>query len=135
MTQLPFPPQTPLIVFPCQIEYRRRIFINVAIDTGTSITIISEKAATEVGFDLTKLAEQTSFSDASQTHIVPLITLKSLCLGRATIENLQALCYTLPAEHGIDGVIGLNFLRPWPGRQFKRVILDFEQGLLILEKK
>ena len=129
MTQLPFPPQAPLIVFPCLVEYRRRIFIDVAIDTGASVTIISEKVAKKLGFNLTKPTEQTSFSNASQSHLVPIITLKSICLGEAKIENLQALCYTLPEEHGIDGVIGLNFLR-----QFKRVILGFDQGLLILEK-
>jgi len=42
-------------------------------------------------------------------------------------RNIFSPCYTLPEEHGIDGVIGLNFLR-----HFKRFAVDFEQTLLTL---
>jgi hypothetical protein len=59
---------------------------------------------------------------------VPKVTLKSLSLETARQENVEALAYTLPEEYGIDGVIGLNFLR-----RFKRVTLDFEQGVITLE--
>jgi hypothetical protein len=50
----------------------------------------------------------------------------SFSLADAKIDNLDALVYTIPEEHGIDGVIGLNFLR-----QFN-IGLDFKQGILTL---
>jgi len=52
-----------------------------------------------------------SLSAALNSRIVPKLTLKSLSLVDARVEDIQVLCYTLPEEYGFDGVIGLNFLR------------------------
>jgi len=51
-------------------------------------------------------------------------------LPGAEEANIEALCYTIPEEHGIDGVIGLNYLR-----RFRKIILDFENGVLTLERR
>gem|GEM_PF-6236526 len=68
------------------------------------------------------------FGDASKTHLVPKVLLKSFSLADAKIDNLEALSYTIPEEYGIDGVVGLNFLR-----QFN-ISLDFERGMLTLNR-
>lgn len=57
-----------------------------------------------------------------------LVALRSFSLADTKIENMEALCYTLPEEHGIDGVIGLNFLRHF------KVTLDFGDGILYIER-
>ena len=56
------------------------------------------------------------------------VVLKSLSLADARVENVEALCYTIPEEYGIDGVIGLNFLRHF------NIGLDFKQGVLTLNR-
>ena len=128
MTRLTFDPNASLLIFPCQAEYRRRILLDLALDTGASTTIISTKAAKEIGYELSQITALASFGDASQTHLVPKVTLKSLSLADARVENIEALCYTIPEEHGIDGVIGLNFLC-----QFN-IGLDFKRGILTLSR-
>ena len=126
MTRLAFDPNASLLVFPCLVEYRRRILLDLALDTGASTTIISIKAAREIGYDLSQISDLVSFADASKTHLVPGVTLKSLSFADARIEDIEALCYTIPEEHGIDGVMGLNFLRHF------NISLDFERGMLTL---
>ena len=101
--------------------------MDLALDTGASTTIISTKVAKEIGYELSQITALASFGDASQTHLVPKVVLKSLSLADARVENIEALCYTIPEEYGIDGVIGLNFLRHF------NIGLDFKQGVLTLD--
>ena len=128
MSQIPFDPTSPILLFECRLEFKSLAIFIMALDTGSSYTIISEAAATQVGFDLSQVTEFASFGDASTTHLVPKVTLKSFSLADARIDSLEALCYTIPEEHGIDGVVGLNFLRHF------RITLDFEQGILTLDR-
>jgi len=126
MSRIPFDPNAPISLFECGLEFKSRHIFIMALDTGSSYTIISEAAATQVGYDLSKISEYVSFSNASQSHLVPKVTLNSFSLADAKIDNLDVLIYTLPEEHGIDGVIGLNFLRHF------NIGLDFEHGILTL---
>lgn len=128
MTQLRFDPNASLLIFQCQAEHHRSIFLDLALDTGSSFTIISTKAAREIGYDLSQIPDLLSFGDASTTHLAPKVTLKSLSLADARINDVEALCYTLPEDYGIDGIIGLNFLRHF------KLSLDFEQGILNLDR-
>jgi predicted aspartyl protease len=128
MTQLPFDPKAPLLIFPCHIEYRRRGRAWQPLDTGASTTIIRESILRAIGYASESLTELATFGDASQSHLAPKVTLKSFSLADAKVENLEALCYTIPEEHGIHGVIGLNFLRHF------NLALNFERGILTLER-
>ena len=128
MSKTPFNPDAAILPFECGIEFKSRHIFILALDTGSSYTLISEAAAIQVGFDLEQVTETVSFGDASQHHIAPKVTLKSFSLADAKIDNLDVLIYTLPEEHGIDGVIGLNFLR------YFNIGLDFKQGILTLNR-
>ena len=128
MISFPFDPISNLLVFTCEVEYIDIAIINMALDTGASTTIIRESILKRIGYNIDEITEKTTFGDASTSHIVPMVTLKSFSLADAKIENVEALCYTLPEEHGIDGVIGLNFLRHF------KVTLDFGNGILYLER-
>ena len=110
------------------IEYHCIGEVWLALDTGASTTIVCEEALIAIGCSPEALTEFVSFGDASQSHIVPKATLKFFSLAGAKVENLEVLCYTIPEEHGIDGVIGLNFLHHF------NLNLNFERGILALEK-
>ena len=128
MIELHFNPNAPLLIFPCTIEYHNIRRVWLALDTGASTTVIRENALRDIGYAPELLREFVSFGDASQSHLVPKVTLKSLSLADAKVENIEVLCYTIPEEHGIHGVIGLNFLHHF------NIGLDFEQGMLTLER-
>ncbi len=129
MKPAPFDPRANVLTFECFVEYKRSATLVLALDTGASMIVLSEEALKNIGYDLSKEKKNVTFTDASQSHLVPKVVLKSISLSGVKVENIEALSYTIPEEHGIDGVIGLNYLR-----HFKRVILDFENGLLMLVK-
>jgi len=126
MTQVPFNPEASLLIFPCTIECRHIGEVRLALDTGASTTTIREDALTDIGYSPKSLTDLVSFSDASQSHLVPRVTLKSFSLAGARIDNLEVLAYTIP--DGIDGVIGLNFLRHF------NLNLNFDRGILTMER-
>jgi predicted aspartyl protease len=63
--------------------------------------------------------------------IIPYIEVivPSFTIGDTTVTDLEVLGYTLPEKYGLNGLIGLNFLR-----SFKRFTVDFEKAYLVLEK-
>lgn len=130
MIKIPFNPNASLLRFECVVEYQRRAGALVALDTGASTVMFSREILESIGYDLDGVTERTSFGNASREHTVPKVTLTALSLDKAKLEHVEALCYTLPDYLGIDGVIGLNFLK-----RFKKVSLNFEDGILILEPK
>jgi len=128
MIHLPFDPGAHLLIFSCTIEYHDIARVRLALDTGASTTTIRESSLRDIGYPPESLTDLVPFSDASQSHLVPRITLKSLSLAGARVENLEALCYTIPEEYGIHGVVGLNFLRHF------NLNLNFKQGILTMER-
>jgi predicted aspartyl protease len=128
MIQLPFHPEAHLLIFPRTIEYQDVTSVLLVLDTGASTTTIRESTLRDIGYPPEALTDLVPFSDASQSHLVPRVTLKSFILAGAEVENLEVLAYTIPEEYGIYGVIGLNFLR------YFNLNLSFEQGSLTLER-
>ena len=128
MTELRFNPDAPLLIFPCAIEYQDIRTVWLALDTGASTTVIRESALIDIGYSLEAITEFASFGNASKTHLVPKVTLKSLSLASARVENIEALAYSIPEEYGIHGVVGLNFLRNF------NINLDFQRGMLTLNR-
>lgn len=64
---------------------------------------------------------------ASGLEVAPMITLERLeALGRQR-DHFPVLCHTLPVSAGVDGVLGLDFLRG------HRLTVDFRIGLVTLE--
>lgn len=126
MTKIDFEPQSPLIIFHCKIEHTRTAVVKLALDTGATMTIVSHKVLEKIGADLAN-AESTTFGNATGAHSATYTIVKSVGIQDAIVNNLEVVAYTLPEDYGIDGVIGLNFLRHF------RIVLDFEKGILTLE--
>lgn len=88
MISLPFDPISNLLVFPCEIEYIDIAIINMALDTGASTTIVRESILKRIGYNIDEMTEKTTFGDASTSHIVSMVNLKSFSLADAKIENM-----------------------------------------------
>jgi predicted aspartyl protease len=66
----------------------------------------------------------SSHTTVSGYILVPLVTLKSVRIGKAQAENIEAVIYTLPS--GGDGLLGNSFLNKY------RTTIDSIQGKMTL---
>jgi clan AA aspartic protease (TIGR02281 family) len=93
------------------------------VDTGASFTLISRQIANELGIpinDQTPFIRVTSVSDVILT---PLVTLRSIQVGKAEVENVEALVYTMPSYQGL---LGNSFLNKF------KVVIDSLNGKMTL---
>jgi len=128
MRTIPYFDNVNLLLFECIVEYKNKHRAWLALDTGASTTIVSNEIIEKIGFQPNEIKDYVEFGDASQDHTVPRMILPSFRIGDTSVTNLEVLAYSLPEKYGIDGVIGLNFLR-----RFRRFTIDFERACLVLE--
>jgi len=128
MTTLRFNPHLNLIVLNVELKYQVRHTIRMALDTASTFGALTPDAVARLGFDLSQVKSQQTIATASQILTVPQITVPTVTLGTETIGDLLFLVMPLPLPLGVKGLLGLNFMRHF------KVTLDFEQGLLNLER-
>lgn len=127
----PFDPSRSLIVVDTEItsedkSYRHNMLL--ALDTGASRTMVSWLIARRLGYrpEFSPLVERTRIVTGSGVEYVPEITTTEIrSLGR-TVRGLPILVHDLPPEIGVDGLLGLDFLRRY------RLSVDFKKGLIRL---
>ena len=99
----------------------RRYFI---VDSGASFTLINRQTALELGITVDENTPFIPVSTVSGVILTPLVTLKSVQVGRAELENVEALIYTMPSDN--EGLLGNSFLNKF------RVVIDSSTGKLTL---
>jgi clan AA aspartic protease (TIGR02281 family) len=99
----------------------RRYFI---LDSGASFTLINRQTALELGITVDENTPFIPVSTVSGVILTPLVTLKSVQVGRAELENVEALIYTMPSDN--EGLLGNSFLNKF------RVVIDSSTGKLTL---
>lgn len=100
--------------------------VNLALDTGATWTLLSWETAVLVGYDPASIQQRTPITTGSGVEYCPKLTLQGVeALGKR-VNNLQALCHTLPPTSRVDGLLGLNFLRGFDVR------LNFRGGYITI---
>lgn len=100
--------------------------LRLALDTGATTTVINAAALTWVGYDVATASERVEMTTGSSVeYAVGLMALRLTALGR-TLTNLRILAHTLPPSAGIDGLLGLDFLRE------KHLTIDFGDGSIAI---
>jgi len=89
----------------------REVFLNLALDTGASGTIVSAKKLQEVGYDLDKPEDEVYITTGSGLIFVPKITIEKLMTLGKEKTNFQIIAHDFPPTSSVDGVLGLDFLR------------------------
>jgi hypothetical protein len=98
----------------------------LGLDTGATETVISIDKLAFLGYGISFTDERTRLITGSWQRLPPRAILqKILALGQER-SNLPVLAYTLPAEIGVDGMLGLDFLRKLT------LTIDFRNGELSL---
>jgi predicted aspartyl protease len=83
--------------------------------------------AVKLGYIPDGVRDRREITTASGLELAPMITLERLeALGQQR-DGFPVLCHILPISAGIEGVLGLDFLR---GHRLTR---DFHIGLVTLE--
>lgn len=101
--------------------------VRLALDTGAVGTLINPAILTAIGYDLSQTSQHVRIATASGIETVPRLVLSQFTALEQQQTDFLITCHTLPAETGVDGLLGLDFIR----RQ--RLVVDFRTGRVTLE--
>jgi len=96
----------------------------LALDTGATTTLINVERLVALGYDPAVSNDRTRITTGSGLEfatIVPLLKVTALGKERSAF---RVIAHTLPPSAGVDGLLGLDFLRGG------RLSLDFTTGLI-----
>jgi len=94
------------------------------VDSGASFTLISRQTARELGLIIDDNTPIIPVSTVNDVILTPLVTLRSLRVGNAEVENVEALVYTMSSDK--EGLLGNSFLNKF------KVVLDSINGKMTL---
>ncbi|MDA0789953.1 MAG: retropepsin-like aspartic protease [Proteobacteria bacterium] len=114
--------------FVVRAEVDGRHAVSLLIDTGAALTIVDRTVLTRMGYSLDDQPVHW-FATAGGRVEAPTLRLGSLTVGQnqATSLLVGALAMSLPS--GVDGLLGMNFLRQFDFR------IDQDRSLLLLENR
>jgi len=107
-----------------EVVLNEKIKQHFIVDTGASFTVISGEAARELGITIDENTPFIPITTASSVILNPLVTLRSIRVGKAEIENVDVLVHDLPG--GSAGLLGNSFLNKF------KVVLDSIHGKMTL---
>jgi clan AA aspartic protease (TIGR02281 family) len=107
-----------------EVVLNERIKQYFIVDTGASFTVISREAARELGMTIDENTPVIPITTASSVIFNPLVTLRSIRVGGAEIENVDVLVHDLPGRSA--GLLGNSFLSKF------KVVLDSVNGKMTL---
>jgi predicted aspartyl protease len=100
--------------------------LRLALDTGATGTVVNVAMLVAVGYDPALAPDRVQVTTGSGMEFAPRLTLdKLVALGQERID-FPVLCHTLPPSAGVDGLLGLDFLRG------QRLTIDFRNGRMTL---
>jgi len=99
----------------------RQYFI---VDTGASFTLINRQTAKELGITIDENTPFMPIFTASSLIFTPLVTLRSMRVGEAEVENVDVLIHDMPSETA--GLLGNSFLNKF------KVMIDSANGKMTL---
>lgn len=83
----------------------------LALDTGATGTMINVAILAAIGYDPSLQPERVQVTTGSGVEFVPRIPVSQLdALGQSRLD-FAVLAHTLPPSAGIDGLLGLDFMR------------------------
>ena len=98
--------------------------IDVILDTGAVYTVIAWDVAKDIGYDPAISERRMPIVTANGVIEAPLITVESIQLADLRAEAVDVICHDIPEITGIEGLLGLSFLRHF------RTLIDYTTGTL-----
>jgi predicted aspartyl protease len=133
MPRVVFDPSVSSIVVDLLLEAadgRSSIVIPVVLDTGASLTILATDIMARLGYDpANPELERQRIITGSGVEYAPRVTVQAATAIGQKVINLDVLCHDLPPESGVDGLLGLNFLRHF------KLTIRFRKGIIELNRE
>jgi len=107
-----------------EVLLNERVRKHLVVDSGASFVLINPEIARELDITVNENTPFIPMTTVSGYILVPLVTLKSVRIGKAQAENIEAVIYTMPSGGG--GLLGNSFLNKF------RVTIDSIQGKMTL---
>jgi predicted aspartyl protease len=125
---VPFTATEGLIVIPAELfGPAGSAVLRLALDTGATSTVINVAMLVAIGCDPALMRDRVQVTTGSGVEFAARITLDKLtALGREC-PGFAVLAHTLPPSAGVDGLLGLDFLRG------ARLMVDFRAGAITLD--
>lgn len=124
---LPFDPQQGLIIVRTELwGPTGSAVLRLALDTGATATVVNIAMLVAVGYDPALAPTRVQVTTGSGVEYAPRVTLRRiLALGQERVD-CAVLGHTLPPSAGVDGLLGLDFLRG------QSLTVDFRTGHVTL---
>jgi hypothetical protein len=100
--------------------------LTLALDTGATDTLIGIGPLVTVGYDPVLAHDRVQVTTGSSVEFVARIVLDKIQALDQVRTSFRVLCHTLPTSAGVDGLLGLDFLRG------QSLSIDFREGLISL---
>ena len=109
---------------------RSSVVIPVVLDTGASMTILATDIMARLGYDpANPQLDRQRIVTGSGIEYAPRTTVRSATAIGQRVANLDVLCHDLPPESGVDGLLGVNFLRHF------KLTIRFRKGIVDLNRE
>lgn len=124
---VPFVPESGLIIVGVTVEGPSgSAVLRLALDTGATGTVINVGMLVALGYDPALAPERIQVTTGSGVEFAPRITLDTIVALGHERRHFSVLGHTLPPSAGIDGLLGLDFVRG------ETLTVDFRTGTLTL---
>lgn len=126
MSLLKFNPRSSSILLDTYLEGKIGLNLKFVLDTGASFVVLPWRIATNLGLNINpnNLVLTTT---ASAVESVPFSSIPKVTVLDKTVQGVACIIKDLPSESGVDGLLGLSFLRNF------KLYLDFKKGIIRLE--
>ncbi len=124
---VPFDPRQGLIIVPAELwGPAGSAVLRLALDTGATSTVINVALLVAVGYDPALAPDRVQITTGSGIEFAPRVALDKIVVLEKEHTGFPVLGHTLPPSAGVDGLLGLDFLRG------QNLIIDFRNGRVIL---
>jgi len=105
------------------------LVIPVVLDTGASLTIVATDIMAQLGYDPANPSlDRQRIVTGSGIEYAPRTAVRSATAIGQKVINLDVLCHDLPPESGVDGLLGLSFLKHF------KLTIRFRKGIIDLNR-
>ena len=101
--------------------------VRLALDTGATETVINAGPLVAIGCDPSLVPQRSQVTTGSGVEFVPRLPVERFMALGIERAGFPVLCHTLPPSAGVDGLLGLDFVRGYI------LTVNLRDGLLNVE--